>query len=89
MMDRWFFLFICIVLGIKLIIYFADTYDCKIGETRIRKAFLIFPRTIHNEMRWLEIVSWEEEFHVSSSSIIDSGGGVGYWESLRWIDAQN
>ena len=35
----------------------------KPGDTKKRKAFLIIPKTIGDESRWLEYAEWEEKCH--------------------------
>ena len=34
----------------------------QVGDTRIQKKSLIFPKTIGDETRWLEVAEWEETF---------------------------
>lgn len=31
-------------------------------DTRIRKGFLLFPKKIGNEIRWLETAKWKERY---------------------------
>jgi hypothetical protein len=51
------------------------------GDERIRSGFLLFPKTIDNETRWLEWTKWLEEWTV-----------VGYhepsygWYARMWLD---
>ncbi len=47
---------------------------------RTKRKFLLLPRTINHETRWLEWATWEDEYWVSKGSII------GWWEAKRWID---
>jgi hypothetical protein len=51
----------------------------KIGETRERSAFLLVPKYIAREARWLERARWEETYQLL-------GFGL-EWEPTRWIDA--
>lgn len=52
------------------------------GDTRIRKAFLLFPKTIvHDkieETRWLVVASWVEVYYWSVFGEL--------WEPIRWVD---
>jgi hypothetical protein len=48
------------------------------GETRFRKKFLIFPKILNNELRWLETAEWEERFVFP-----------GKWLGIRWIKRRN
>lgn len=50
-------------------------------ETRIKTRFLIFPKTIENETRWLEKATWKEMYIKGLSS-------TGKWEELYWIKEQ-
>lgn len=49
-------------------------------STCIRSWFLLFPKTIRHETRWLEWATWEEMYVV----------GVDYsaWMPARWIDEE-
>jgi len=33
----------------------------RIGQMRVRKGFLFFPKSIYGEMRWLEMAEWQEQ----------------------------
>jgi len=46
-----------------------------VGDTRFRKAFLFFPKTIYSERRWWEVAEWEEQ--------LDSDF---QWFPIRWIN---
>lgn len=50
------------------------------GDTRIKSGFLFFPKTIHNETRWLEHATWTERF--TSGSSWESC----FWYGLEWLD---
>jgi len=53
-----------------------------VGNKRTRKAFLLFPKRINNETRWLEVAKWiQEERH-------NFYNGVWYWVNLFWVDDQ-
>jgi len=38
----------------------------QIGDKRTKKRFLIFPKVIGKEWRWIEIAEWEEEYKVAA-----------------------
>ncbi len=54
------------------------------GDTRIKHRFLLFPKKIKYEIRWLEFAKGEEKFsigyHTYEDSIFDC------WTVVRWID---
>jgi hypothetical protein len=52
--------------------------DYKPGEKRIRSGFLLFPKTIDNETRWLETSTWEE--------ILKRSMDGDNFDPIRWID---
>ena len=51
----------------------------KDGNIRILTKFLLFPMTINNEFRWLELASFEQKL------CLDYGGDW-YWENIKWIN---
>ena len=46
------------------------------GDVRYKQGFLLFPKTINHDMRWLEFAKWKEEF-----GKCDWG-----WTAVEWID---
>lgn len=46
------------------------------GVERTRTRFLLLPKRIGNETRWLEAATWVEEWR----------GPGRWWVGLRWID---
>lgn len=50
-----------------------------LGQTRIKEKFLIFPKKIKNEIRWLEKARWEEVF-----KDIYKGFPYYYWKK-KWV----
>ena len=52
----------------------------KNGDLRIRTQFLLFPKEINREVRWLERASWQEKYC------------TGYiflkWLELKWVDEE-
>ena len=53
--------------------------DPKVGTIRIDSGFLFFPKSINNEVRWLEFATWEEKCVVTYSS-----SGV-VWDDYQWL----
>ena len=51
------------------------------GEQRKRKEFLLLPRTIGRETRWLETAEWIEEY---GENYVDAG-----WNAIRWADSHD
>jgi len=47
-------------------------------QRRIKKTFLLWPKTIQYETRWLCFAKWREELHVDYTDA--------YWEALYWMD---
>lgn len=43
-------------------------------DTRTKTRFLIFPKKLGNEWRWLEVASWVEEY------------SAGFWWGERWVE---
>jgi len=56
----------------------------KVGETyyRRRKTFLLFPKTIDNEKRWLEVAEWEEVWNGCPFE----GGQYSSWDATKWLN---
>ena len=52
----------------------------RIGDERIIKKFLLVPKTINNELRWLEKAEYKEIF------LTISGFPQGYWTEYEWIN---
>ena len=53
------------------------------GDQRVRRRFLVLPKSIGGEVRWLEVASWKEEF-------FELYGPNGYWSEwlgTEWVDA--
>jgi len=49
------------------------------GETRVRKCFLIIPRCIMGEWRWLEIAHIKERYEFCEG---------GYWRDIEWVEGE-
>lgn len=56
----------------------------KNGDTRIKTKFLLFPKKINRETRWLEKGSWKEMCDVYYSP--SQGDWVITWDEVNWID---
>lgn len=54
----------------------------KDSYTRVRRRFLLLPRCIDGEWRWLEFATWRQERWVSSLT------GARYWDDVCWIDSE-
>lgn len=52
-----------------------------IGAIRIRKGFLLIPKQINGEFRWLEIATWKEEYGEFPNGWSDWG-----WKAIGWVD---
>ena len=50
----------------------------EIGDTRLRNSFLMFPKRILDETRWLEKAVWLEKFLELTS------GEKDVWVPIRW-----
>lgn len=51
------------------------------GDRKTKRTFLLFPKQIGNEIRWLEWTSWEQIYVVSKDYT------SAYWIDLGWLDA--
>ena len=48
-------------------------------DTRIKKGFLIFPKRIGEDVRWLEYAVWKEKFYYAYRL-------GGWWSAKKWIN---
>ena len=53
-------------------------------ETRVRSGFLLFPKRIGTERRWLETAAWEEEF-IPSYPFFYPERLDGWWIPVKWV----
>lgn len=53
---------------------------CKTPYMRIRRAFLLFPKCLDGEWRWLEWATWEE---LPSTDYL----GCRWWLATHWLDS--
>jgi hypothetical protein len=51
------------------------------GARRVRSRFLILPKTLNGETRWLEVAFWEEE--------LVEGDLADYWCQFCWVGCVN
>ena len=51
--------------------------------TRIKMGFLLFPKTIGNETRWLENATWLQEYIPVYPGVNEIP--VYYWQDTEWI----
>ncbi len=69
----------------------------KVGDTRIVKGFLLFPKTLNNQTRWFETVMWEQVYETVKYQTEVFGEETDgkyhlydmiewWWESKRWVD---
>ena len=49
----------------------------RLGESRTMRKFLLFPKTINSETRWLETATWVEMYTPGDFGIIS-------WTDVRW-----
>jgi hypothetical protein len=56
------------------------------GQERIRSEFLLLPKTISGETRWLERAGWLERYFVPSQSVLFIPP---YWYPVRWLESSD
>jgi hypothetical protein len=59
-----------------------------INDKRIKSKFLLFPKTINEETRWLERADWIEKFvavYVYKTEIEETPNKY-FWLPIKWID---
>jgi hypothetical protein len=56
----------------------------RVGETRIKRRFLLFPKTIGDTTRWFEIASWKQRLTVHQGCLED--GDDLSWDNIEWVD---
>jgi hypothetical protein len=55
-----------------------------LGEKRVKRGFLIFPKIIKDELRWLQYAEWKQE--VIYRSIIHDYTYCG--QELKWVNVE-
>lgn len=53
----------------------------KVWDRRTVSGFLLFPKTIGREQRWLERATWEELYTPGNMF------SPGLWDAVRWVDS--
>lgn len=53
-------------------------FNKKDGDVRIKTKFLILPKIINGELRWLEFATYSQEYSIL-------GCGVAGWFDIEWI----
>ena len=53
------------------------------GDKRIRTKFLLLPKKIDYEVRWLEFAKWEERF---TAKWYEEDSYIYEWKAFRWLD---
>jgi hypothetical protein len=56
------------------------------GDTRKRSAFLLFPKVINHEVRWLVRAAWEERWEFSNAFFAFPGGR---WIATMWTEEKH
>jgi hypothetical protein len=51
------------------------------GKQRVKDGFLLFPKILGSELRWLVYARWCEKFRWNGDSFEDGGK----WEARYWI----
>ena len=69
---------------------FSENNDPKVGDERVVEKFLLFPKTINNEMRWLETAKILQRY---SGKYIQIRGEfccknkeIYFWKDIRFVD---
>jgi len=58
----------------------------KEGARRIRTGFLLFPKCIQGQWRWLEYASWEEIYKKYKYRAPECPDTVAYfWRAIKWL----
>ena len=57
---------------------FSENILPKVGDERVVEKFLLFPKVINEELRWLETVKILQKY--------DYGGEDCGWEDIRFVD---
>ena len=58
----------------------------QVGDIKIKSRFLLFPKTINGELRWLEKASWEEEYVRETFRGFDNHVYMRFcWRKNEWL----
>lgn len=66
---------------------FKHNEPARVGEERIIKRFLLFPKTVGCETRWLEYSEYKQVF--TSSPLRHKSGQLyyyKYWKDIEWLN---
>ena len=56
----------------------------KVGDTRTKRHFLVFPKSIRGERRWLEFATWVDERQSGGGGWED--GPSYWWGAIKWVN---
>ena len=59
--------------------------DCK-GDYRLRGKFLLFPKTLNGETRWLENAVWQQVCAIEINGLFERKY---MWDDVDWYDLQS
>jgi hypothetical protein len=62
---------------------FTENKEPERGDTRVREGFLMLPKLIGNELRWLERAAWVEIYVFTPGTMVN--GPTCDWVELRWF----
>jgi len=69
---------------------FSEKIDQKVGDERVVEKFLIFPKTINDEMRWLEtakiLQQYVNEHGINQDNIGFYFESKLFWKDIRFVD---
>jgi len=69
---------------------FSEKIDPKVGDERVVEKFLIFPKTINDEMRWLEtakiLQQYVNEHGINQDNIGFYFESKLFWKDIRFVD---
>lgn len=63
----------------------------EVGDTRIKKRFLLFPKSINGITKWLEVASWMQEYKAWYRMEYQEIIGMvevpkNYWTDIEWVE---
>ncbi|MFJ7982392.1 hypothetical protein ACIQ1D_19200 [Lysinibacillus xylanilyticus] len=60
--------------------------DYKAGRKRVKTKFLLFPKYINHELRWLEKSAWVQEVGCNMRVNHYSVRRFYFWKDVEWLD---
>lgn len=60
--------------------------EFNLGARRNVKRFLVLPRIINRELRWLEKAEWVQEYIPVTVTYIRGGAEAYRWIDIRWVN---